>query len=318
MSIDEEALRAAIAAAPDDPEPFLVYADFLLQRGDPRGELIMVMHERELRPDDEALLRRQEELLPRSSRALLGGLSKHGQYVELDWQRGFIRAATLTNREQSPARSRLARLVALLAAAPAALLVDELTLVAPELGAMQEAITALEANPVGRLRALTFASSAWPAYDEEYGWRDLPDDAEPFERPDGWPAPRRPLALAFRGIVPRRLPSLVAEADALVVEGSVGNTLAEALVALRRQLRGDGRVQLVVVRPTVNAIVELATLAFPLDGLALLDVSRDVLDELANRAGAFAWAPRLGYAVRPRVSVAEAERMLSGLPIVWL
>jgi uncharacterized protein (TIGR02996 family) len=37
---DEAALIAAIRAAPDDDAPRLVYADWLTERGDPRGELI--------------------------------------------------------------------------------------------------------------------------------------------------------------------------------------------------------------------------------------------------------------------------------------
>src|SRR5262245_23756427 len=37
-------IEAAIAAAPDDPMPCLVYADWLQERGDPRGELIALEH----------------------------------------------------------------------------------------------------------------------------------------------------------------------------------------------------------------------------------------------------------------------------------
>ena len=37
-------LIAAISATPDDPAPFLVYADFLQTAGDPRGELIALMN----------------------------------------------------------------------------------------------------------------------------------------------------------------------------------------------------------------------------------------------------------------------------------
>jgi uncharacterized protein (TIGR02996 family) len=39
---DERSLLAAIAADPEDDEPRIVYADWLLQAGDPRGELIAV------------------------------------------------------------------------------------------------------------------------------------------------------------------------------------------------------------------------------------------------------------------------------------
>lgn len=40
--MDDASLLAAIAARPDDDAPRLVYADALLERGDPRGELIQV------------------------------------------------------------------------------------------------------------------------------------------------------------------------------------------------------------------------------------------------------------------------------------
>lgn len=42
MSDEETRLIDAIVAAPDDDAPRLVYADWLLQRGDPRGELIQL------------------------------------------------------------------------------------------------------------------------------------------------------------------------------------------------------------------------------------------------------------------------------------
>jgi len=40
--VDEAALLAAIAASPDDDRPRLVYADWLLERGEARGELIQI------------------------------------------------------------------------------------------------------------------------------------------------------------------------------------------------------------------------------------------------------------------------------------
>lgn len=42
MASDEASLLEAIWATPDDDAPRLVYADFLTERGDPRGELIQV------------------------------------------------------------------------------------------------------------------------------------------------------------------------------------------------------------------------------------------------------------------------------------
>lgn len=318
---DNATLRAAILAAPDDADRFLVYADFLLQRGDPVGELIMVMHEREARPDDDALRRRERELLVRTERALLGGLSKHSQYLELSWTRGFLRRAQLTNRALTPSRSRLARLVALLAEAPAALLLDELALVAPDLTIAQEAVTALETVSLPRLRRLSFAHLSWVDATDDYGeWLGgaYADAVERVDPPD-WPRPQLHLTLGCYRLVPRRLPAIVAEADAITLTGADGDTLAEALVAIRERRAGTSPpLQLTVVRPTIAAIAQLATLGLVLDGLALLDASGDALREMGERLGAFAWRPRLGYAIRPRAGDRAARAELAGLPITWL
>ncbi len=63
----EADLLRAIAEDPDDPAAYLVYADHLLQRGDPRGELIQLQLRLEaLAPDDparEPLTAREAELL---------------------------------------------------------------------------------------------------------------------------------------------------------------------------------------------------------------------------------------------------------------
>jgi len=74
----EPSLEAAIAAAPDDEGCWQVYADWLLERGDPLGERI-----RGLRPDDAAMLGTLEPLV-----------SEHGA-LTLEWSHGFIRSALL-------------------------------------------------------------------------------------------------------------------------------------------------------------------------------------------------------------------------------
>jgi uncharacterized protein (TIGR02996 family) len=51
--MEEQGLLAAIAEAPDDDAPRLVYADWLLGRGDPRGELIQLQCRLAATPDDE-------------------------------------------------------------------------------------------------------------------------------------------------------------------------------------------------------------------------------------------------------------------------
>lgn len=59
----DAALHAAVLAAPDEDAPRLVYADWLLERGDPRGELITTQVTIAKRPDDAALLERERELM---------------------------------------------------------------------------------------------------------------------------------------------------------------------------------------------------------------------------------------------------------------
>ena len=60
---DVDLLRE-IAAAPESAAPYLVYADTLLQRGDPRGELIIVQHALETADVFETVeLRRREAAL---------------------------------------------------------------------------------------------------------------------------------------------------------------------------------------------------------------------------------------------------------------
>jgi uncharacterized protein (TIGR02996 family) len=58
-------LRAAILAAPDDDEPRLIYADALVEEGNPRGELIQIQVALAAGADDPAFMKREDELLAR-------------------------------------------------------------------------------------------------------------------------------------------------------------------------------------------------------------------------------------------------------------
>ena len=82
------ALIEEIAAAPEDPAPYQVYADWLSERGDPRGELISVMMAQEQQPEDPELYRREQQL--REAHAMRFVRSS---WVELDavvWRWGFV------------------------------------------------------------------------------------------------------------------------------------------------------------------------------------------------------------------------------------
>jgi uncharacterized protein (TIGR02996 family) len=76
-----EALERAILDFPEDPEPFAVYADWLVDQGDPRGEFIQVQLalEDEARPASErqALQQREKQLLEAHQPRWLGPLAAH-------------------------------------------------------------------------------------------------------------------------------------------------------------------------------------------------------------------------------------------------
>jgi len=92
----EEALRGD-----GGPDAALVYADWLEERGHPRGRLIAVQHARRARPDDPALIVEEARLFEEHADALLGPLGAHLREVQLDeglelgWEDGFIARARI-------------------------------------------------------------------------------------------------------------------------------------------------------------------------------------------------------------------------------
>lgn len=97
-----DAFEAAIEAAPDDPQAFAVYGDWLAQSGDARGELIAL----QLLP---SLDRRQRErvkalLYEPGIRCLAGPVAQ--------WRWGFVHTATLMRQQAPGERIELERLLA--------------------------------------------------------------------------------------------------------------------------------------------------------------------------------------------------------------
>lgn len=85
----EEAIRARL----DDPEPFLVYADWLAQAGDPRGELIVVQHALEdaaLPSSEAARLRGRERELMRVVWPSLRPAIEAELLRAAEWRWGFV------------------------------------------------------------------------------------------------------------------------------------------------------------------------------------------------------------------------------------
>lgn len=81
-------LEAQLERDPHDAAAFLVYADLLLELGDPHGELIRVQHALSHAPDDAELKERNE--------ALQEQLMRDIYFVKSRWELGFPREVELT------------------------------------------------------------------------------------------------------------------------------------------------------------------------------------------------------------------------------
>lgn len=98
----EPALEAAIIASPDDRAPYEVYADWLAERGDPRGEWIHVQLALELRPTDAALVARSSDLLRAHEADWTEALmSPSTRNPRITWRRGFIDDVEISGAYQS-------------------------------------------------------------------------------------------------------------------------------------------------------------------------------------------------------------------------
>ena len=107
MSEVEVELERRLARDPDDLDAYLVYADWLQQRGDSRGELIAIQHAQlGVEPGSDAAARlgeREAACFAAHAQELLGPLANepYAGRVELEWRCGFIdRVAFDLNRHQ--------------------------------------------------------------------------------------------------------------------------------------------------------------------------------------------------------------------------
>lgn len=109
MDATERDLRAAILAAPDDLAPRLVYADWLSERGDPRGEHI-VLQCVEGREDEARELRRRALWQHYGATWLAEDLeSTELDATRFEYQRGFLHTVHLRAPELVALGPRLAR-----------------------------------------------------------------------------------------------------------------------------------------------------------------------------------------------------------------
>ncbi len=99
MDALEQELLAAIERDPEDPAPYLVYADWLQGRGDVRGELMTLQGATEDRPGDHRISDAALDHVRAHAAYYLGPLAPfvdETDYLQLGWRCGFIASAILT------------------------------------------------------------------------------------------------------------------------------------------------------------------------------------------------------------------------------
>ncbi len=95
----EQDLLDAIARDPEDPGPYLVYADWLQGRNAPRGELMTLQNATEDRPGDHRISDAALDHVRANAAYYLGELAPfidEPEYLTLGWRCGFIASAVLT------------------------------------------------------------------------------------------------------------------------------------------------------------------------------------------------------------------------------
>ena len=103
-------LEAAIARAPEERGGYLVYADWLQQQGEPRGELIVVQHALAAAPNDAALHVRELVLFEEHGAIFLGPLAAAPD-SRSDWSCGFVRSLEFSAHLGGGEPARLASLL---------------------------------------------------------------------------------------------------------------------------------------------------------------------------------------------------------------
>ncbi|MFT3712350.1 MAG: TIGR02996 domain-containing protein [Archangium sp.] len=93
---EEDGLLKAITAAPDDDGPRLVYADWLEERGDARGEFIRLQVQLARGGTNVELQRRVNTLLKTSWKNYAGELAKYVSYPKHRFVRGFPQTVAMT------------------------------------------------------------------------------------------------------------------------------------------------------------------------------------------------------------------------------
>jgi uncharacterized protein (TIGR02996 family) len=152
----EQQLEAGIAAAPDDEERYLVYADWLQQRGDVRGELIVLQHAMERAPPGseqrQTFKRAADRVVKKNATRIFGDLAYSGalDYLEADWRWGFLRGVRVGGFHRQPP-FEVGPMLRVLFALPVAIALEELSWRADECEAVTSTIGKLGPGSLRRL-----------------------------------------------------------------------------------------------------------------------------------------------------------------------
>lgn len=183
MTTELDALMTAVIAAPDEDAPRMVLADYLIERGDPRGQLIVVQCKL-ARGDTSGELHDLERMLVERRVPFANARLTH--------DRGFVTAAKLTAIDRFAAR----RMIAFLEGEPLLrrLVIDGCR------GAWDTVAAAIEAT-MARLAYLELAGIVWGSIYTDTGLLDETEQcAAMFER-----LPPRPATLVDL-VVPEHTP----------------------------------------------------------------------------------------------------------------
>jgi uncharacterized protein (TIGR02996 family) len=170
------ALEKAILANPDDVEARLVYADWLQSEGDPRGELIVMQHQKH----DE----RAQEFIEKNKRSLLGPLRKFETTFDgsndpcFAWSLGFIKSARFARDSFEDGEGvDLGEAIGMLVSHPSGRFLEALTFgINSDDGQAeyQDLVEALAKNPPPVLKSLFIADFEYPDR-IEMSWTTLGD-----------------------------------------------------------------------------------------------------------------------------------------------
>lgn len=153
-------LEAAIVAAPDDATNYLVYADWLIARGDPRGEMITLQHGMRAQSDPAKFMtfKKQEEALRTAHlRSWLGDVAGPALHrLKIDWRWGHFEGIRIDGPDNQTETS-LCELVDVALACPLARVVRRLAI----RGNAGEVADAVPETPPSTLRKLALHLDGW-------------------------------------------------------------------------------------------------------------------------------------------------------------